>query len=295
MAIYSTHIPEVPLLSDFNHFAWFCSLKKDNYDLLTLSKIEGTIPVLPKQFLPPTYAIEFVTKGTITGKINGKTVSLSPNTGVFWLSDHILKEVQTSPDCEIYVLGFTTQFAEMLNLNISQVQFSQLLMQPTWHLADNQMLIVLKYIELLRILIEADKFTEVLHLVRSMLYNLTEDYTLLYPQQTASLTRAEQICGQYLSLVEIHCRTQHTVKWYADQMHLSSKYLSNTVHQTLHTSPNAYIDMSLIRQAKSLLSSTSLSVQQIADRLGFQNQSHFGTFFKRQTGFNPSAFKNTSK
>ncbi|MBQ2503823.1 MAG: AraC family transcriptional regulator, partial [Lachnospiraceae bacterium] len=40
---------------------------------------------------------------------------------------------------------------------------------------------------------------------------------------------------------------------------------------------------------------TSFSVQQISDRLGFQNQSHFGTFFKRQTGLNPSSFKSSIK
>jgi AraC-like DNA-binding protein len=44
-------------------------------------------------------------------------------------------------------------------------------------------------------------------------------------------------------------------------------------------------------QAKSLLRSTTLSVQEISDRLGFQNQSHFGTFFKRHTDLSPKAFR----
>lgn len=57
------------------------------------------------------------------------------------------------------------------------------------------------------------------------------------------------------------------------------------------SSPNSYIDEALVRQAKSLLSSTSLSIQQISDRLGFRNQSHFGTFFKRRTSLSPKAFK----
>ena len=80
-------------------------------------------------------------------------------------------------------------------------------------------------------------------------------------------------------------------EWYADRLHLSPKYLSNVFKQTLNTSPNTFIDQAILRHAKSLLSSTSLSVQQISDQLGFQNQSHFGTFFKRQTDCSPKDFR----
>ncbi len=51
------------------------------------------------------------------------------------------------------------------------------------------------------------------------------------------------------------------------------------------------IAYNLIRQAKSLLLTTTLPVQQIADRLGFRNQSHFGTFFRREVGAGPKAFR----
>jgi len=291
--LHSTHIPEVPRLTDFHYFAWYCALRKDNFELLTLAKIEGSIPALPAQYTPPTYALEFAVQGHTRGIVNDRVVELHPNDAFFVLADDIHKEVEMSADCAIYIMGLSTQFVEMLNIQLAQAQLAQVLIRPTWHLTDTQMAIVLKYFELLRILIEANKTNEVVHLVRSLLYNLAEDYLSVYPQQTTALTRAEQICGEYLSLVEMHCREQHRVEWYADRMHLSPKYLSNVVKQTLHTSPNTFIDRALTRQAKSLLSSTSLSVQEIADRLGFQNQSHFGTFFKRQAGLSPSGFKHT--
>lgn len=74
-------------------------------------------------------------------------------------------------------------------------------------------------------------------------------------------------------------------------MCLTPKYISNTVRQTLGMSPGRCIGEAIIRQAKSMLSSTSQTIQEIADRLGFQNQSHFGTFFRRYTGKNPSAYR----
>ena len=294
MVLHSTPIPEVPRLNDFNAFAWHCSLRKDDFDLLTISKIEGRVQ-LPEQYTPPTYAIEFVVRGNTKGTVNDKVIELHPNDAFFILADSIHKEIETSPDCEIYIMGLTAQYAESLNLHLPQTQLTQLLMRPKWHITDNQLAVVLQYFELLRILIEENKQNAVINMVRSLLYCLAEDFAMLNPRQTHSLSRAEQICGQFLSLVERHCRDQHTVDWYASQIHLSPKYLSNTVKRTLGTSPNACIDQALIRQAKSLLSSTSLSIQQTADRLGFQNQSHFGTFFKRQTGISPSSFKSTVK
>lgn len=283
-------ISELPRLADFNHFAWFCALRHEQYEILTLCKIVGTPPSFPDQYLPPSYAFEFVVRGTIRSTINHQEVLVTANNGAFVLVDSILGKTEISPDCEYYILAFTAQFAEMLAMYIPQAQLSQLMMRPVWQMTDQQMAQVLQYINLLRTLIEENRQQAVVHMVRSLLYCLAEDYAVT-PQQTSLLSRAEQICGQYLSLVELHCREQHTVEWYALQLSIAPKYLSNVVKQTLNTSPNAFIDDALTRQAKSLLSSTSLSVQQIADRLGFRNQSHFGTFFKRQTGLSPKAFK----
>lgn len=290
---HSTQIPEIPKLENFHHFAWHCALHEDGHDVLTLVKIQGGLPAFPEHFFPPTYALEFVLKGTIRGTINQKPVELQPGSCALYLADSVLGTPDISEDCEIYVLGFTTQFADRLNIHIQQAVLTKIFVNPVWHMTDSQMQVILQYINLLRTLIEVNKPQAITNLVRSMLYNQAADYEIV-PQQTNTLSRAEQICGQYLSLVEMHCRTQHTVEWYASQMCLAPKYLSNVIKQTLDISPNVCIDKALIRQAKSLLSSTSLSIQQISDRLGFQNQSHFGTFFKRRTGLSPKAFKQQS-
>ena len=288
--LHSTQIPEIQKLQGFNHFAWHCALQEDGHPVLTLSKIEGGIPAFPERFFPPSYALEYVVKGTVRGKMNNRLVELTANTGLLVLADHVLTEVEVSPDCDFYVLGFTTQFADRLNINIQQAVLTRMFVDPTWHMTEPQMQIVLQYINLLRTLIESNKPHAITSLVRSMMYNQAADYEVT-PQQANLISRAEQICGQYLSLVELHCREQHTVEWYASQMCLAPNYLSNVVKQTLGSSPNKFIDEALTRQAKSLLSSTSLSIQQISDRLGFLNQSHFGTFFKRRTSLSPKTFK----
>ena len=160
------------------------------------------------------------------------------------------------------------------------------------NLSDEQLDLVLRYFDFLRALIEENQQKAALSMVSSLVYYLVECKST-YPKKLHTLTRAEQICGQFLSLVELHCPEQHRVEWYAGRMCLSPKYLSNVIKQTLDMSPNSCIDQAILRKAKSLLSSSPLSIQQISDRLGFQNQSHFGTFFRRHGGVSPTAFRKT--
>ena len=76
------------------------------------------IPEIPKHFLPPTYALEFVQRGTIQGQINHIPVELQANSCCIYLADSLLEKPKVSADCVFYILGFTAQFAEKLNLQM---------------------------------------------------------------------------------------------------------------------------------------------------------------------------------
>jgi AraC-like DNA-binding protein len=78
-------------------------------------------------------------------------------------------------------------------------------------------------------------------------------------------------------------------------MCLSTRYVANTVKETLGMTASACIEQALMQRAKTLLYTTTLPIQEIADQLGFQNQSHFGTFFKRHTGCSPAAFRKSPR
>ena len=292
---HAVSMQEVPRLEQFSHFAWQSVLHDDEQgEMLTLSKIEGGLPSFPAHFMPPSYALQLVMKGAIIGTINHQPVKISSGSCAIIMLNSILELVEATSDCEFYVIGFSRAFAEELEMHIPQSQMSKAFMCPVWQLQEPQVLVVLGYFPLLRALIAENNRRAVVNLVRSLLFYLAQTNDAEVSQMRA-LSRGEDICGQFFSLIELHCRRQHAVEWYASQLHLAPKYLFNVVKQTLGVSPNVCIDQALIRQAKSLLSSTSLSVQQISDRLGFLNQSHFGTFFRRHVGVSPSAFKCTGR
>jgi AraC-like DNA-binding protein len=127
-------------------------------------------------------------------------------------------------------------------------------------------------------------------LVRSMILYIHGLYDASFVP-THTLTRAEETVGRFMILVEQQSHAHHTIEWYASELCLSPKYMANLVKQVTGRSAGDCINAHLMAQAKWLLGSSSLSVLEISDRLGFQNQSHFGTFFKRHEGISPAAFR----
>lgn len=84
-----------------------------------------------------------------------------------------------------------------------------------------------------------------------------------------------------------------TVQYVAEQMNLSPNYLSDLLR--VHTGQNTqqHIHEKLIAKAKERLSTTSLSVSEIAYALGFEHAQSFSTLFKKKTNLSPLEFRAT--
>jgi len=82
-----------------------------------------------------------------------------------------------------------------------------------------------------------------------------------------------------------------SVREYAEQLNVTPKYFSTVCKNSLNKTAGEIIDEHIISSAKILLHDNSYSIKQIADLLGFANQSHFGTFFRRHTGSSPQNYR----
>lgn len=73
---------------------------------------------------------------------------------------------------------------------------------------------------------------------------------------------------------------------------MSTHYLSELLRTLTGMSTQQHIHAYLIDQAKSLLKSTDLSVNEIAYKLGFEYPQYFNRLFKTKTGYTPVEFRN---
>ncbi|MDE6513946.1 MAG: helix-turn-helix domain-containing protein [Muribaculaceae bacterium] len=98
---------------------------------------------------------------------------------------------------------------------------------------------------------------------------------------------------EFVRLVRKYFRHEHTVRFYANKLCISPKYLSLVVKEACGRTAAEIIDEYLLLEAKNLLRFSGKNIQQIAFELNFANQSSFGKYFKNLTGLSPSEFQNS--
>lgn len=82
-----------------------------------------------------------------------------------------------------------------------------------------------------------------------------------------------------------------TVQFIAQELNLSPNYLSDMLRTYTGRTTQQHIQDRLIEKAKVLLSTTGLSVSEIAYQLGFEHPQSFHRLFKNQTSVSPVEFR----
>ncbi len=103
--------------------------------------------------------------------------------------------------------------------------------------------------------------------------------------------RSGEIFRKFRKLLTAHYRQHHDIGFYADELNISTTYLSRIVKQTTGNTVRFLISELLCADARRMLVCTDLDIKEIASQLGFSDQSVFGKFFVKKTGLSPLKFR----
>lgn len=103
--------------------------------------------------------------------------------------------------------------------------------------------------------------------------------------------RSSELYNQFISQVNNFCRTYSDVHFYADQLNVSSRYLAQVTRRISGKTPKAIIDEYIVKEIERELSTTTHTVQEIANTFGFSSQAHLTKFFKKMRGLTPSEYR----
>ena len=107
-------------------------------------------------------------------------------------------------------------------------------------------------------------------------------------------SRGQVLFSQFIDLVVENHREQHSVKFYADELGITPKYLSAVAEEQTGKNAKRWIDEHIALDAKVLLRSSSRDIQKVSKILNFPDVSFFGKFFKRLVGVSPKAYRKTT-
>ena len=128
-------------------------------------------------------------------------------------------------------------------------------------------------------------------LITDMADMMWERYGKGIPTKHPDMRRSESIIKEFVGLLQKHIETHTDVGFYAEKLCISKQYLSLIVKERTMVSIGTVISSLRAEVAAGLLRDPDLSIQQIANRLSFSDQSSFGKFFKKHTGMSPLKYR----
>ena len=237
------------------------------------------------------------TSGHAQYTVDTKMHEVSAGDVIIISEEQVVADYMLSQDCKGIALIMSYDFFQNIVSGVHELSALFLFARthPVFHLDDNQTKALENDIEHIK-----EKIIDVGHrfrreLVMTMLKALIIDMSnIIYRFQQvgeAGQTRAEVIFRDFIQTVEKNYRTERRVSWYAQQLCITSKYLSETVRIVSRRTPSDWIDSYVTRELRVMLRNSTMSIKQIADELNFANQSFLGKYFKEHVGMSPSKFR----
>lgn len=134
------------------------------------------------------------------------------------------------------------------------------------------------------------KHTGYLHECKSILYKIISKIEQEY--NTQKMTAVNNTLLEAMEYIHDHF-TDHslTVDQLSTKFGMSSTYFRNQFSSVFHITPLKYINQLRLTYAEELLQSDYYTVEEIAEKCGFNNINYFSLFIKKQTGYPPSVYR----
>ena len=258
---------------------------------------ENLSPVMHHLWKLEGGAIYFCRKGWAHATIDLKDYEIVENTQVVLLPGTIIRINGCSSDFTASFFGFPKEMFMEACMRFEPIFFRFIKEQPCYVLPQENTGAINGLIRATTAIYNdrENRFRNQIaknHLQSFMLDIYDKCYRYFGKHKIEGGTRQDEIFKSFVSLVHEHCTSQREVSFYADKLCISTKYLTGICKAVTGDSAKKIIDDFAILEIKVLLQSTELTVQEIADRLHFPDQSYLGRYFKRHEGISPKEYQN---
>ncbi len=192
-----------------------------------------------------------------------------------------------------FLLGYS------LAKTMKQYGFFSYSTNETLHLSEDEKVIILSIFQLIETELSSriDDFSQ--DVVISQIELLLNYANRFYKRQFITrkavnndlLQKLDDLLDDYFNQETSANQGVPTVQYLAERVNLSPSYLSDMLRSLIGQNAQQYVHDKLIEKAKEQLSTTSLSVSEVAYALGFEHSQSFSKLFKTKTNLSPLAFR----
>jgi AraC family transcriptional regulator len=134
-------------------------------------------------------------------------------------------------------------------------------------------------------------------LVRQLVIHLLRSHLTVRKTDQIELSRAGPVDRRLRRAIEFmhdNYERELALEEIASAAYLSEYHFARLFKQITGVTPHVYLANVRLEHARRLLSETSLSISQIAIRVGYHSQSHFTKIFKSVTGVTPRVYRDSA-
>ena len=255
--------------------------------------LSSNIKLIDYPFMVDMFVCCICSQGETKGRINLIPYTLKGPGIAINTPGQLLENESISSDFQAICILISKDFITNLGLPYNFHTYMSVQENPVLSVSESQFDALMSYCSMVRRLFKVDhpnKLDIIKHLTCAFFYGI--GYYFHQTAETKSLTNEEALMQHFLKEVQLSYKRERKVLYYADRLHLSPGYLSTLIKNFSGKTAAEWIDDYVVLEAKALLKSTNMTIQQISDELNFPSQSFFGKYFKRQTGVSPKEYKN---
>ena len=281
------------------------SMQTNLYNILSLENSQDLqmmdMHVLSAEY-PPFFRINmtaliFVQKGEAVFDVQFHPVKVQAPALVVLFPQCIMQVNDKFMDFNARIIAFTKNYEDLLHSVLNYYQIRQnLIHHPCISLDETAFATLTLYFDTLQKILstpsnQPNMYAITINLLRSLQFYLQTLYKDAFLSD-AIINRKEEITNLFFDLLEKNVSKEIDIDFFAQKLCISPKYLTNTLKEITKKTATQWINSYILQQAKTMLRTSSMNIQQISNALGFENQSHFGSWFRRQTnGTNPTDFR----
>lgn len=237
------------------------------------------------------------TEGEATYTLDTQEMRIQKNDVLLILDRHVVSNFTASKDLKALCIIISVKFFFESIRNVGDVSSLLLLSRnfPVIKLSQEETETFQSYFYLLKTK-AADKQNKyrrklVSTLILAMFYDLSNVVQRMLNTDSMRQTRAEIIFTKFIKLLEGNFKQERRVGWYAEQLNITPKYLSETIKNVSRRTPNEWIDNYVTIEMRIQLRNSTKSIKEIAEEMNFANQSFLGKYFKEHVGISPSEYR----